>query len=283
MDRARLSAALLALALPAGAADDPARWYLQIDNDVVFGTDRWYTSGVRLARVKDGTEWALFQEIYTPDGKHPAATDRAPAARLLAAGARHFEWPEDFATVELALGVRGPSAIGRQSTQAVHRVIPAPEIDWSRQLPDEIDAQLAAAGTHRFADAFKVHYGIVAGTQIVHAHAGFELRVGADPRHSSAMLRFAPTPPFAAPDARGWSAYAGASLRAVARNELLERNYDPLGPALHRKNAVGRAVAGVAWTSQAGALTFELVQDSREFEGQAAAHRFGSLALHYFF
>jgi len=128
-----------------------------------------------------------------------------------------------------------------------------------------------------------VHYGAVVGTQIVHAHAGIEARVGADPARSSAMLRFAPTPPFAAGGAHGWSAYAGASARAVARNELLERNYDPLGPEMHRRNAIGRFVAGVAWTSPKGALTFELVQDSREFDGQADPHRFGSLALHYAF
>ena len=278
-----MSAVLLAAALPACGAGDPARWYLQIDNDVVFGTDRWYTSGVRLARLKDEVEWALVQEIYTPDGKHPSAIDRAPAGRLLISGTRHFEWRDDFASVEAALGVRGPSAIGRQSTQAVHRVIPAPEIDWSRQLGDELDAQLSAAGTHRFADAFKIHYGIVAGTQIVHAHAGFEARFGADPRRSTPMLRFAPTPPFATPQAHGWSAYAGASVRAVVRNELLERNYDPLGPELHRRDSVGRAVAGITWTSPAASVTFELVQDSREFDGQAAAHRFGSLTLHYLF
>ncbi len=284
MDRARLSAALLAAALPAVAiADEPARWYLRIENDVVFRTDRWYTSGVRLARVRDGVEWALTQEIYTPDGKHAWAVDRAPTGRLLASGARHFETDATFATVELALGVRGPAALGRQSTQAVHKIIPAPEIDWSRQLPDRFDGQLVAAGTLRVAGFLQLHGGMVVGTQVAYAHAGFEARVGADPRRSSALLRFAPSPPFGAGDARGWSAYAGASVRGVARNELLTRDYYTFGPDLERRNAIGRAVLGVAWTARNASMTFEVAQDSREFEGQGAPHRFGSLALHYLF
>ncbi|HEY2628920.1 MAG TPA: lipid A-modifier LpxR family protein, partial [Usitatibacter sp.] len=58
--------AACALATAAFADDDAARWYLRVDNDVAFHTDRWYTSGVRIARVKDALEWGLTQEIYTP-------------------------------------------------------------------------------------------------------------------------------------------------------------------------------------------------------------------------
>ena len=44
----RLVLAALALAaLPAASAPGDALWYLQVDNDVVFGTDRWYTSASR--------------------------------------------------------------------------------------------------------------------------------------------------------------------------------------------------------------------------------------------
>ena len=90
--RGRLAAGLFLLAAaPAAHADEDARWYLQIDNDVVFGTDRWYTSGARVARVADGIEWGVAQEIYTPDAKHwtPGTIDRIPTARLLASVARH--------------------------------------------------------------------------------------------------------------------------------------------------------------------------------------------------
>ena len=86
----RLAALVLAGAACLAFADE-ARWYAQIANDVIFGTDRWYTSGVRIAREKDGVEWGLVQDIFTPDSKnwHPGKDDRAPTARLLVSGAFH--------------------------------------------------------------------------------------------------------------------------------------------------------------------------------------------------
>ena len=73
----RWVAAALALApLVAGAAQtagagEASRWYLQMDNDFFFGTDRNYSSGLRLGRVAGvgevQVEWGLLQEIYSPE------------------------------------------------------------------------------------------------------------------------------------------------------------------------------------------------------------------------
>lgn len=268
------AAALAAAAMPAFAADE-ALWYLQLDNDVVFQTDRWYTSGVRLARVKDGVEIGVLQEIYTPEAKrwHPGIADRAPAARLLFSLARHDVSAAACQTVELMAGVRGPAAGGRRSTETIHRIIPAPEVDWSRELPNEFDGALAAVRSQR-AGPITIHLGAQLGNQVAFAHGGLEARVG---EGASRLLRFAATPVLST--SRGWSAYAGASLRGVGRNELLSRNYDPAGAELARKKAVTRIAAGIAWTGAWGALTFDLAQDSREFSAQRTPHRFGSLAV----
>ena len=94
-----------------------------------------------------------------------------------------------------------------------------------------------------------------------------------------ALLRFAPTPPDE-PCEYGWTAMAGVSARGVVRNALLERNYDPFGPAIARRRAVARIVGGVAGAQSWGGITFDLAQDSREFDGQRTPHRFGSLVLH---
>lgn len=264
----------------AARADD-ARWYLQLDNDVAFGTDRWYTSGARLSRVQDDLEIGVLQEIYTPDGKkEPALRDRAPTARLIASIARHFYDEGVFQTLELGVGMRGPSALGRQTTQVVHRVVTAPYIDWSRQLGDELDAHVAAVRSQPlFADFFKVHFGAVVGNQMTFAHAGLELRAG-DKTLASPQLRFAPTPPFSRGSPCNWSAYVGVSERAVARNELIGRNYDPFGPTLERRHTIGRVATGFAYRASWGVAAIDLVSESQEFDGQGEPTRFGSLAIY---
>lgn len=280
--RRALLAALLAAAGAVHAED--ARWYLQVDNDVVWGTDRWYTSGVRLGRVQDGVEWGLLHEVYTPDAKRfePGQPDRAPVGRLLAAYARHYREPGVFQTLEIDLGVRGPGALGKEATEEIHHLFPAPRVDWSRQLENRFDGQVVAVRTQSFAAQWKLHLGGVLGTQVAFAHAGVEFRAGANASLASPLLRFAATPPFDAGET-GWSLFAGASARGVARNELLSRNYDPLGPGLRRERGIMRGVFGFARTQPWGALEFSLAVDSREFAGQHSPHRFGSLSLHVAF
>ena len=274
----RLAAgALLACASGACLGADP-RWYLQVDNDVAFATDRWYTSGVRIARESNGIEVGVLQEIYTPEGKkwHPGVSDRPPVGRLLASIAKHDVEPGLFQTFELMAGVRGPSAGGKQTTHAIHQVIPAPHVDWSRQLPDEFDGTLVAARSQALPwKRVQVHYGAQAGTQLVFAHAGLEWRWGAG---ASRLLRFAATPDMAS-GADEWSVFAGASVRGVARNELLAGNYDAQLPAVDKRAGVARAAAGFAWRGRWGSLTFEIAADTREFAGQRTPHAFGSLAL----
>ena len=279
----RAALALLALAgLPAAASPGDALWYLQIDNDVAFNTDRWYSSGVRIARVKDGIEWGVLQEIYTPEAKRwaPGVSDRAPAGRLLLCLARHFVSSDAFSTIEAMAGVRGPSASGREAADAIHQVVPAPLVDWNRQLDDEFDATVAGVHTRRWGPV-KVHAGAQLGTQLVFAHAGVEARMGSAAHGASRLLRFAATPELSVQS--GWSAYAGASVRGIARNELLSKNYDPGGPPLARENVVTRIASGIAWSASWGAVTFDLAQDSREFSQQREPHRFGSLAVHISF
>ena len=275
-----------------------ADWYVQVDNDVLFHTDRWYTSGVRIARVNNDVEWGVTQEIYTPDVQRgpPDAPDRAPTARLLATLDQHFRGEFAFQTVGLALGVRGPSALGEQTQKLVHRFVPGgANIDWTRQTrPDEYDASLVWTRTQRSArespmgEGLKLHFGTVLGNQELFAHLGAEYRIGdASARGlSSRLLRFAPTPPVtdSGAPAIGWSAFAGASVRGVARNELIAQDYDPTKPELKLERAVGRFAVGATYSARWGSIELDVAADTREFKGQhLAAQPFGSLTVHFSF
>jgi len=289
--RRALATGLAMLAAPSAclAQDAVGRWYLQVDNDVVFVTDRWFTSGVRVARVTntDGHEWEVgfVHEVYTPEQRNwePGRADRSPTARLLFNAARHTR-NEAFDTFEVQVGVRGKAAFGEPTTEFVHRAIPAEDVDWSRQLPNRFDASLIAA---RSVDVqpLRLHLGGVLGTQVAFAHFGADLRFGPGSRDIDfQVMRFAATPPFAnRKDGLGWSAFVGASVRVVAHNALLVKNYDPGGRDIEAQPAIGRLAGGVAWTFANGSVTFCLVHDTREFDEQRKPQQFGSLAVHWLF
>ena len=276
-----LAAIVAACALPAGA-NGFSRWYVQIDNDVVFHTDRWYTSGVRIARVAPRgdheIEVGLLQEIFTPEAKyfHAGTVDRAPSARLLLTVARHDRGPACFQTVEFAAGVRGPSAQGEQATSFVHRLVPAPEVDWSREERDKVDVQVTYVRSQRIGDAM-LHFGGVAGNAHTFAHAGAQWNFGMTV--DSPVMRFAPSPPPPSSEP-AWGAFVGASVRAVVRDQLLDRPYDPSTETPDRRRGVGRFAAGVGVVQKWGSVVFALAADTREFAEQRVGQRFGSLSVH---
>jgi hypothetical protein len=285
----RIAACIAASLALSAAAQEDARWYLQVDNDSFFGTDRWYSSGVRVARVQregdHAIELGILQEIYTPEAKRFefGLVDRRPAARLLLSAARHDYTERYYQTLELAAGVRGPAAQGEAVTDAIHRLIPARDVDWSREGRNELDLQLAAVRSHALS-GLRVHYGAVLGNQLAFVHGGVEWRVGEGGAREmdTPVMRFAATPPLA--DARlgerGWSAFAGASVRAVARNQLLDEGYDEFAAAPERRRGVGRLAAGASASFGCASVVLALAQDSREFSTQRTPQRFGSLTLH---
>ena len=287
--RGWVAAVATCVALSANAADE-ARWYVQVDNDLVFNTDRWYSSGLRIARVGGSgdvqVEWGLLHEIYSPEGKYwfPGVDDRAPTARLLFYGARHRQTRSYVETLELAGGVRGPAARGEQLTDMVHKFADAAEVDWSRQEGDQVDVQLAAVRSHAIGD-FRLHYGAVVGSEQGFAHGSVEWRIGEGAARValSPLFRYAATPPPPTSALPGWAFFVGAGARAVGWNDMIDRNYDPLGPELEPKRVVGRAAAGLAWVGSWGSVTFAIATESREFEAQRRSQGFGSLTAHFGF
>jgi len=282
----RLVAALAASLAAAAAAQEAApRWYVQVDNDFFFDTDRWYSSGVRIARVSppaaDTTEWALQQAVWSPEGKHfrPGVADRTPTAILDGRFAWHHREDGLFQTIELAAGVRGRGAQGERATRFVHHFVSAADVEWERDVKSEFAASVGATRTY-VAGPIALHYGAVAGNEMTFAHGGIEWRTAG--AGFSPVLRYVATPPFDTGTAtpRGWGAFVGTSVRGVARNRLLDRPYEVDTARPDRKDAVARVAAGITAQQPWGAVNLALVVESREFEQQRQPQRFGSLMLH---
>ncbi|HEX4944594.1 MAG TPA: lipid A deacylase LpxR family protein, partial [Usitatibacteraceae bacterium] len=269
------------------------------------GTDRWYTSGVRIYRsalLDEVSPFASFlrgcatreqrfdvgilHEVYTGDGRaDPTAPDRPNAGRLLLSFARHDLSPDTLASLGIDAGVSGPAALGERVQEIIHRIAPAPHTDWTRQVDNRADVQVTGAWSRRLmADAIPgalvMHGGAAAGTITAFGHAGIEWRTDSPAEAANPLLRFAATPPMPR-NARGLSLFAGASLRAIARNRVLGRRSDDPKPEAAREHRVSRVAAGLAWSEDWGVVTLGLAQDSREFDGQRSPHRFGSLTVSF--
>lgn len=286
-------AAALALALaPLAAAADSLQ--LTPQNDSGFATDRGYTSGVRLGYLWEGRvadaprfELGLEQRIYTPDTRQDphALLERPYAARLLAFGARHAAGEDRLDTLEAGMGVTGPSALGKEAQQLFHHLIESPPTDYSHQLHERFDAHLGATWSRTLARAsswpvsLAGHAGGVAGNVVSFAHAGIEGRWGGPDAPWSEPLRYVSTPAIDAGRVRGFSGFAGASLRRVLRNELLVRNAGDPGRVLEREDTVRRTAFGISYGHRWGVASLALVSETHEYTQQPYQMRFWSLTL----
>ena len=267
------------------AASAQSHWYLQMDNDLGFETDRWYSSGLRASMVErhgdHEREFGLLHEIYTPDAKgfKPGAVDRMPTARLLLVAARHDRSAELWQTLELDLGVRGPGAGGAEVTRLVHRVVHARDIDWSREDDNRIDVQLVASRTQRVLPALNLNYGAVLGNELAFVHAGAEVRIGTRGANapSTAVVRFAASPPQFGMATEGcWSLFLAGSGRFVGQNKMLAQSYGLFTEPPTRRRGIARVSAGFSWGWPGGNVSFAVVHESKEFAQQSRGHTFGS-------
>lgn len=187
---------------------------LVIENDSLGGgTDKNYTSGVRINYTKIGAEfpdiahkidrliptfeinktsslyYSLGQSLYTPrDITNKAANpnDRPWAAFLYGSLGMVTLTDNHTDEVEATLGLIGPAAMGEQAQKFIHGLLPGSETPegWSHQLRNEPGLMLAWQRgwplfmNGRVADNFwtvKPYFGATAGNIKTYAAAGLTL------------------------------------------------------------------------------------------------------------
>ena len=164
-----LAAAQLIPAIPptptAPPADLRGSLSFSLENDVLNGTDRYYTNGVQLSWYSPSAElpqplgwlnrqldvvlgpgqlrWgaALGHSIFTPqdtERRNPDPRDRPYAGLLYGTVSLARDAGTSFTLFELQAGLIGPSALGRQVQNEFHNLISTTSSNgWDYQLRDE--------------------------------------------------------------------------------------------------------------------------------------------------
>ncbi|PZQ43451.1 MAG: DUF2219 domain-containing protein [Micavibrio aeruginosavorus] len=299
------------------------------ENDLIgSGRDQYYTNGVRMTyfnvdtdvppvidRLADAiptfdindttsTFFTLGQNLYTPseiDQRNPDPDDRPYAAWLYGSLGLATLTQDHIDSVELTLGIVGPSALGEQTQKFIHTHVtdsPTPK-GWSHQLDDEPGVVLSwerrwPGGPNGnwqldLGDDFRVraqpNVNVSLGNIYTYAGTGMMFTLGpyqdtlqdTPPRVQPAMSG---TGYFNVPDQEwSWYVFSGFSGRAVARNIFLDGNTWEDSPSVDKKILVGDAVAGLALTLYDYRLSYTVNYRTKEFDGQDDDTIFGSITL----
>lgn len=246
---------------------------------------------------------ALGQNIYTPEdiAERELLTDDRPYAGWLYGGLLlHTERDQRIRkravrvldTLELNVGVVGPSSYAEETQQLVHRIIDVQRPNgWDNQLKNEPGVMLtlerkwrpAAAKTAGLEWDLIPHAGISLGNVSTALSTGARVRMGQGlhvdfgPPHIRPNLSGSGS--FQTPDSYAWYLFAGAGGRFVARDIFLDGNTFTSSHSVDKRPFVGDFQLGAAFAIEQARVTFSHVFRTREFHGQREPDRFGAISV----
>lgn len=291
-----------------------------VENDVFAGSDRHYTSGLRVAyvtgavaptqleqfitggRASEGTfrrGLAASQTLYTPEyylRETPHDHEHPYAGNIFGEYAALTEKDGRFDLVTLEVGVIGPWALGEETQNWFHRTMGAYEANgWAHQIDNEVTANLAydwkgAPILSGRAGGIDVEVtptaGASLGTVAVNARIGGMLRIGnaLQPNFGPARIRPSLTGSgqFTRAKDVDWFAFVGVQGRAVAHDIFLDGSlFDEDSPSTPKNTYVGDIQSGFAITWGGTQLSWTYVHRTERFEAQNGADGFGALTLSF--
>jgi hypothetical protein len=301
---------------------------LQLENEFfVLGdnTDRYYTQGLQLNALTSAVAapiarrarhlpfmnkgapiyrggFVIGQNIYTPEDitvAVPNPRDRPYAGWLYLGGEVITYSEKELNTLQLQVGLVGPSAMGGWAQNSWHKhVNHIPEAQgWSHQLRDEVafviygerrwrPKTLWAANPENpggWAVDWTPHVDLALGTVQVSAAGGGILRLGAhlDDDFGPARIRPAPTGAsfFGSNAPLSGYVFVGLDAKTVARDIFLDGNTFQDSPSVPRRFLVGELQAGLALRWCFLRLTHAYVWRSEEFLGQNGSSNFASVTI----
>jgi len=301
-----LAAWLLAVAV-AHAADAPPKklppppegseFQLFIENDILAGTDRYYTNGIKLgfgvpfetlrdffntpakytldifSDSKASHNFGLFlgHNIYTPRDitiAAPQPYDRPWASWLYLGGVAQRVKGNRLDTTEIDIGVVGPPALGEQVQSNWHRLVGVEQPQgWDNQSPSELGFSIAYLQKRKYGNAYfdvVPHAGLTLGTVMTLARVGGTMRLGKN------MTGFGPDTiePGGAMLQRPryeWYGFVGADVRYVAHNIFLDGTVFHESFSVDTRDLVSDLTLGASMRIDALRISLTRIFRSEEF------------------
>jgi hypothetical protein len=303
---------------PGSPTADPASILtLDVENDAVAGTDRDYTSGIRVNYVSptgDVPDWAsragrvlwgagaqrisigLNQSLFTPYDtqiKPPLPQQRPYAGELTGNFALIQDTPDYRSVLELDLGVVGPGALGEEVQNGFHHLIgDTPNLGWGYQIHNEPIFDVVSERTYRVSMGsvggldtdILPELTVGLGNERTYAQTGAQVRIGQGLTSDFGASRIRPglTGMDAYTPSRSfvWYVFAGLDGQAVAHDITLDGNTFEDSAHVTRTPFVGEGQAGLSVIAYGVKLSYTEVLQTHEYRDQAAGlFQFGVVTL----
>jgi len=308
---------------------------LYLENDYFTGTDSGYSSGLKLSwssGIQDeypkdawphhwlyplikhipfekkpdrqrNITFALGQNIFTPEDietEEIVKDDRPYAGISYLTMGFHTRLPRQMDSMEVLLGLVGPSSGAEECQKAVHQVFDDIEPQgWDNQLENEPVIGLMYEHKKKITAPDPnagLGYDIILntggglGNALTYYNLGLLFRTGWNLPNDFGVMPIRPISSFnGAVENRdnrlsskiGIQFFASVEGRAVLHNIFLDGNSFTDSHSVDKKPVVGDVVTGVNVSLGRGQLSFAYVIRSKEFDTQKEGQKFASINLSY--
>ncbi len=305
------------LAGTASAADERDAHFIsvQIENDSIENnSDEQYTHGMEVSWLRgeepppawlstfadwvplyrkgsdlNFASYSIGQKIFTPYDTRATTlqpNDRPYAAYLYGSAAimsriDHNEYLDSGNMLELTVGVVGPSALGEETNNTVHRLLGYSQSEgWEHQLSDEPVVGLSYSylwrmvrpATDSLEYGINPHISVALGNAYTYGAAGLMVRFGDNLRRDLNPPNINPGFPgvsyYQSLDGVDWYVFGGHEMRWVERDIFLDGNTFVDSHSVEKEPVVGDTQYGVVFLYHDLRFSYSTTIRSREFKSQ---------------
>ncbi len=313
--------------------DDLNTFSIYVENDYFGGSDGGYTNGLKLtwsSPIKDqypkdvwphrwlyplvkhipfekkpdkkrNITFAFGQNIYTPEdieSEDIVEDDRPYAGITYLSLGFHSRTERHMDTIEVSIGLVGPSSYAEECQKAVHKVFDDIQPKgWDNQLNNEPVLEIvyeykkkiiqSGVGTG-FGNDLILNTGGGLGNALIYYNIGLSYRIGWNMPNDFGIFPIRPTssfnggfddkdPRYSQKNKFGVQLFFSTEGRAVLHNIFLDGNTFTNSHSVNKKPVVGDFMVGLNLCQGRAQLSFAYVFRSREYETQSKAQKFGSI------